>query len=76
MDHDSGQSIEPTKEVPLVAGSEFEILVRDWRKEAGSWFQIRGEAQYLHDTSRVVSIFNSHAQFIARRLDVRNRILI
>jgi len=43
MDDDSGESMD---EVPLKGRgeSEFERLVRCWRKEVGSWFQRRGEA--------------------------------
>ena len=46
MDDESGESMEPIEEVPLVelGESELERLVRGWRREAGSWFQRRGEA--------------------------------
>ena len=40
--------MEPMEEVPLKAlhESELERLVRGWQREAGSWFQIRGEAYW------------------------------
>ena len=46
MGDESGESMEPMEEVPLVGlgESELEKLVRGWRTEAGSWFQRRGEA--------------------------------
>jgi len=46
MVDESGESIEPIEEVPLkeLGESELERLVRSWRREAGSWFQRRGEA--------------------------------
>jgi len=48
MDDESGESMEPIEEVPLVelGESELERLVRGWRREAGSWFQRRGEAYW------------------------------
>ena len=48
MDDESGESMEPVEEVPLVelGESELERLVRGWRREAGSWFQRRGEAYW------------------------------
>jgi len=47
MDDESGESIEPMEQVPLVGLGESELdrLVRGWRREAGSWF--------LYDTYRV-----------------------
>ena len=46
MDDESGESMEPMEEVPLkeLGEAELERLVRGWRREAGSWFQRRGEA--------------------------------
>ena len=46
MDDESGESMEPMEEVPLIelGEAELERLVRGWRREAGSWFQRRGEA--------------------------------
>ena len=40
--------MEPMEEVPLegLGESELERLVRGWRREAGSWFQRRGEAYW------------------------------
>ena len=48
MDDESGESMELMEEVPLVQLSEAELerLVRGWRREAGSWFQRRGEAYW------------------------------
>ena len=48
MDDESGESMEPTKEVPLIqlGEAELERLVRGWRRGAGSWFQRRGEAYW------------------------------
>ena len=48
MDDESGESMQPIEEVPLVelGESELERLVRSWRREAGSWFQRRGEAYW------------------------------
>ena len=48
MDDESGESTEPMEEVPLVqlGEAELEILVRGWRRGAGSWFQRRGEAYW------------------------------
>jgi len=45
-DDESGESIEPIGEMPLLGlgDSEFEILVRGWRREDGSWFHRRGKA--------------------------------
>jgi len=45
MDNESGESMEPMEEVPLIGlgESELERLVCDWRREAGSWFHRRGE---------------------------------
>ena len=45
MDDESGESTEPTGEVPVegLGESELERLVRGWRREAGSWFQRREE---------------------------------
>jgi len=47
-DDESGESMEPMEEVPLIqlGESELERLVRGWRREAGSWFQRRGEAYW------------------------------
>jgi len=46
MVDESGELIEPTEEVPLkkLGESQLERLVCGWRREAGSWFQRRGEA--------------------------------
>ena len=46
MVDESGKSMEPIEEVPLkeLGDAELERLVRSWRREAGSWFQRRGEA--------------------------------
>ena len=43
MDDESGESME--EEVPLAGTGELESgrLVWGWRREAGSWFQRRGE---------------------------------
>ena len=48
MDDESGESMELMEEVPLkeLGESELERLVRGWRREAGSWFQRRGEAYW------------------------------
>jgi len=48
MDDQSGKSMEPMEEVPLegLGESELERLVRGWRREAGSWLQRRGEAEW------------------------------
>ena len=48
MDDESGESMEPMEEVPLIGlgESELERLVRGWRREAGSWIQRRGEAYW------------------------------
>jgi len=48
MDDDSGESMEPMEEVPLVGlgESELERLVRGWQREAESWFQRRREAYW------------------------------
>ena len=48
MDDESGESMEPMEEVPLIqlGDAELERLVRGWRREAGSWFQTRGEAYW------------------------------
>ena len=48
MDDESGESMEPMEEVPLIGldESELERLVRGWRKEAESWFQRRREAHW------------------------------
>ena len=45
VDDESGESMEPMEEVPLERLNESELgrLVRGWRREAGSWFQRRGE---------------------------------
>jgi len=46
MEDDSGESMEPIEEVPVkrLGKSELERLVRGRRKEAGNWFERRGEA--------------------------------
>ena len=46
MDDESGDSIED--EVPVIQTGELESgrLVWGWRKEAGNWFQRRGEAYW------------------------------
>ena len=43
MDDESGESMEPMEEVPLIelGEAELERLVRGWRRVAGSWFQYR-----------------------------------
>ena len=48
MDIESGESMEPMEEVPLIqlGEAELERLVRGWRRGAGSWFQKRGEAYW------------------------------
>jgi len=46
MDDKSDESMESMEEVPLegLGESALERLMRGWRREAGSWFQRRGEA--------------------------------
>ena len=46
MDDESGELIELMEEVPLkeLGDAKLERLVRGWRREAGSWFQVREEA--------------------------------
>ena len=46
MDDESGKLMELMEEVPLkeLHEAELERLVRGWGREAGSWFQKRGEA--------------------------------
>ena len=41
MDDESGELMELMEEVPLkeLGDAKLERLVRDWRREAGSWFQ-------------------------------------
>ena len=48
MDDESGESMEPMEEVPLIGlgDRELERLVRGWRREAESWFQRWGEAYW------------------------------
>ena len=48
MDDESGELMEPMEEVPLIelGEAELERLVRDWRREAGGWFQRRREAYW------------------------------
>ena len=48
MDAESGESMELVEEVPVkeLGEAELERLVRGWRREAGSWFQRRGEAYW------------------------------
>ena len=39
MDDESGESMEPMEEMPLVGLGEWELDgMRGWRREAGSWF--------------------------------------
>ena len=53
MDDESGESMEPMEEVPLIelGDAELERLVRGWRRGAGSWFQRRGELAYWKERS-------------------------
>ena len=46
MDDESGELMELMEEVPLkeLGDAKLERLVHGWRREAGSWFQRRGEA--------------------------------
>ena len=48
MDDESGDSMEPMEKVPLIGlgESELERLLCVWWREAGSWFQRRGEAYW------------------------------
>ena len=48
MDEESGESMKLMEEVPLKELGEAELkrLVCGWRREAGSWFQRRGEAYW------------------------------
>jgi len=48
MNDESGESMEPMEEVPFIrlSESELERLLRGWPREAGSWFQRRGEAYW------------------------------
>ena len=48
FDGKSGKSMESMDEVPLkeLGEAELERLVRGWRREAGRWFQRRGEAYW------------------------------
>ena len=48
MDDESGESMEPMVEVPLEehGDAKLERSVRGSRREAGSWFQRRGEAYW------------------------------
>ena len=48
MDDESGEFMELVEEVPLkeLTDAKVERLVRSWRREAGSWFQRRGEAYW------------------------------
>ena len=48
MDDESGELMELMEEVPLkeLGDAKLERLVRGWRREAGSWFQRRGEAYW------------------------------
>ena len=49
MDDEGGESMEPVEEVPLkeeLGDAELESWLRGWRREAGSWFQRRGEAYW------------------------------
>jgi len=53
MDDESGRSMELMEEVPLkeLGEAELERLVRGWRREAGSWFQRRGEVYWKERSS-------------------------
>ena len=48
MDDESGESMEPMEEVPVIelGEAELERLVHGWRRGAESWFQRRGEAYW------------------------------
>ena len=48
IDDESGESMEPMEQVPLIqlGEAELERIVRGWRRGAGSWFQRRGEAYW------------------------------
>ena len=48
MDDESGESMEPMEQVPLIqlGEAELERLVRGWRRGAGNWFQRRREAYW------------------------------
>jgi len=48
MDDERGESMELMEEVSLKErrNAELERLVCGWRREAGSWFQRRGEAYW------------------------------
>ena len=48
MDDESGESMEPIEEVPLIqlGEAELERLVRGWWRGDGSWIQRRGEAYW------------------------------
>ena len=48
LDDENGELVELMEEVPLkeLGDAELERLVRGWRREAGSWFQRRGEAYW------------------------------
>jgi len=58
VEDESGKSMEPVGEVPVVGlgDSEWERLVRGRRREAGSWFQRRGEAYWKNDVLFVEKI--------------------
>jgi len=55
MNDESGESMEPMEEVPLIGlgESELEWLVRGWRREAGGWFhaETRGSKAYWKEQS-------------------------
>jgi len=57
MNDESGESMKPTAEVPLVGLGESELgrLVRGWRREAGSWFQNPDEGKHtgVNDLMRI-----------------------
>ena len=48
MDDESGESMEMTEKMPLkdLGEAELERVVRGWWREAGRWFQGRGEAYW------------------------------
>ena len=48
MDDESGELMELMEEVPLkeLGDAKLDRLVRGWWREAGSWFQRRGEAYW------------------------------
>ena len=59
MDDESGESMEPMEEMPLVGLGEWELDgMRGWRREAGSWFQRRGEHAGRNDLLFVLQYCN------------------